>query len=71
MDVPKDAMYSGPKVRKISLIEYTVKSSHCIIYNVVGIFGSFVGELEVSHGGIKMTVPHISLNESGVCPGFQ
>jgi hypothetical protein len=71
MDVSKEAIYSGPKVRKISLIEYTVKSSHGIVYNVVGIFGPFIGELEISHGSFKLTVPHVALNEPGIGPGFQ
>ena len=71
MDAPKDAIYSGPKVRKISLIEYTVKSFHGIVNDVVSILGSFVGELKVAHGGFKLTMPHVSLNESGIGSGLQ
>jgi hypothetical protein len=50
MDVPKDSIYSGPTVRNISLIEYTVKSFHGIVYNFISIFGSLPGEMEIDHG---------------------
>jgi hypothetical protein len=71
MEAPKDAIYSGPKVRKISLIEYTVKSFHGMLYDFVSIFCSFISELEVTHGGFKLAVTHVALNKSGVGPGFQ
>ncbi len=71
MDASKEAIYSGPKVRKISLIEYTVKAFHRLVYDVVCIFGPFVSELEIPHGGFKLPVPHVALNESGICPGLQ
>ncbi len=71
MDSPKDAIYSGPKVRNISLIEYTVESPHGFVYDLISIPGAFVGEMEIDHGGFQLTVAHVTLNQSGVGPGFQ
>ena len=71
MDVPKDSIYSGPKVRKISLIEYTVKSFHEVVYNFISIFDSLLGEMEIDHSCFQLAVPHVTLNESGIGSGFR
>jgi hypothetical protein len=71
MDIPKDAIYSGPKVRKISLIEYTVKSFHSIVYDFIGVFGPLVGEVEIDHGSFQLAMAHVPLDEPGVGPSLQ
>ena len=44
---------------------------HERVDTLVGIFMSFVGEVEVDHGGFESRVPQVELDEAEVHPSFK
>ena len=48
-----------------------MKPPHGVVDDLAGIFGALLCEMEVEHGGFQVGVPHVSLDNPGVDPGFQ
>lgn len=64
-------MYSGAKVRKISLIVVIVEPLHGMVDDLHGVFGSLLGEVIIEHGGLQAAVAHVSLNNFRMDSGLE
>lgn len=71
MESPNRSIYSGPKVRNISLIVVIAKPPHGGVYDLCGIFGSLLGQVEIEHCGFKLAMSHVLLNDPGIYTGLQ
>jgi len=48
-----------------------VKPPHGVIDDLIGVFGSLLGQVEIDHGGLELAVTHVALDDSGVDAGLQ
>ena len=71
MSSPKRSRYSGPKVWKISFMVVMIETLHHLVDEFEGIFLALLGEMQIDHGGFKLRVAHVSLNDAQIHPGFE
>ena len=47
------------------------KPLHHLVDEFEGIFLALLGEMQIDHGGFKLRVAHVSLNDAQIHPGFE
>jgi hypothetical protein len=58
-------------MRKRSLIFSMLQPLHYLVDQLTGIFLAFLGEMEIDHGGLKLGVAHVPLDDPQVHTGFE
>ena len=48
-----------------------IESLHHVIDQLAGVFLTFLGEVEIEHGGFELGMAHVALDDAQVDSGFQ